>query len=190
MTRGRPPLPLDAAAAVAGSLALLAAAPSLFEPGAVAVLIALTTLRGSSLPAMVGPFRWNALWIGTLPIMAVTLPAMAWSAAAFSTSRSHADTGLLSVAAGVLIEDVFVFGFLLMRCMEANHDRGHAIPLILAASSFAILHAPTLGLVEGGLRFFPAIVLGVLRLRTGALWAGVMLHLSWNLMAIHLGAVS
>lgn len=113
------------------------------------------------------------------------LPTMAW--------WSFADQALGQLTMVALPEEAFYRGYLQTALDKAWPPRLRILGarvgpgLLVAAALFAVGHVLTQPFVTRLAVFFPALVFGWLRARTGGIGAGVMYHALCNLFASYLG---
>ena len=85
---------------------------------------------------------------------------------------------VLIVVCPAVFEEVAFRGFLLARLTPLLGTRD---ALLLQATLFAIIHVSPVVFPS---HFLIGLCLGWLRLRTGSLWPGVVLHAAWNLKVL------
>jgi membrane protease YdiL (CAAX protease family) len=178
-----------AAAAVGGFLGPTArtAGPTLLT----AVLLLVPLAHGATQVGLTRP-RWAAVWPGLaaacllLPLFHLALQRGLWTMPA-GPLRGAAPTALTLFAIRhlvdvVLPEELFFRGYL-QRAWGSEGSSLHR-GVWLQAVAFGALHVVAFGGSPAALdRAVPGVLFGVLRARTGAVWAPVIFHLACNLYA-------
>lgn len=160
---------------------------------------ALSAAAGRVAPtALVGPLRVRAaLATAGLTVLATLAPASAFVlvTGASDGARPIAAAAWPGLVAAAAAEEWFFRGWVQER-LSGLADRlprraiGRAElgwEWLLAAVAFAAAHAVRGGASQAALVFLPGLLLGWCRSRTGAIWAGLLLHVVWNAWALALG---
>jgi uncharacterized protein len=163
--------------------------------GVGAIILFIKVRRGISISEYLGlkPFRKNTLWVllilGILLIVASSgldrfFPRSQnteFAIDAYNTAFWPFLLGAAVVIFAPLFEESFFRGFLFVGLLKSR--LGAIGTIILTAAGWAALHIQydLYGILT---ILVLGIVLGIVRLKTGSLWAVITLHALWNLAAI------